>query len=411
MGGGWRAGERVGALGRARSSLTPSNSREAAARLRPVSPGPTRSSATLLLGLALAACAGCRVAQAKVWNLQQVHDPDGSPRRTGRVHSDVGFLFSRFLEISSFQSQNIAALKDKEIEDPLGECLENLTELDDCNEEDLQVQGWMAECYAWLAIDCTYVLSRERCALELANLARVLEVEAPIVRAPDVRTATSEEVGAAYDALVAAAQPFFVSQGGSVRDLVAACEETGALVLDRAGALRLLRACNVMLGKKRGPELEPLYRLRRELARRSVALAIPELLEDAEGRVRGAGLWAHAALPGADMPELLRWALVDPMEGVDEREIVALRALEILGHQGLWPPGGEPPPEERDAELRPWVDLMIQILQNDDGTEIGTAACHALARITGEEPTLRAEVWAARWRARWSTPAEASAGD
>ena len=351
----------------------------------------------------------CRVADAKVWNLQQVHEPDGTPRRVGRVQSDFGFLLQKFFELTNFSSQEMAKAKEKEIEDPLGECLENLLELEGCDQRKPKVQAAMVETYAWLAVDCTYVLSRERCTIELGDLARALEVEKAEALPSDAVPATPEQIGEVYDDLVSAAQPFLLSRGGSVRDLEEACDATSALVLDRAGALRLLRACNVLLARGGGQELEPLSALRLDLARRNVAQALAAVLEDEEGRVRAAGLAACVRLPEAERAELLRWALVDEMSGVRQRELVARTALDLLARDGL-----PPPPESLDAEARAgfervWIDLLIQVLQNDFGGMLSTSACKALAKISGRPLTVRPESWIEWWRL--TSPPPASAGE
>jgi hypothetical protein len=84
------------------------------------------------------------------------------------------------------------------------------------------------------------------------------------------------------------------------------------------------------------------------------------------------------------------------MEGVEERDELSLRALTLLARHGLPPAEGE----QAEAELaREFEDLVVQVLRLSIDGPHNTAACRAMARITGEPLTLRPEVWIARWRA------------
>jgi hypothetical protein len=82
------------------------------------------------------------------------------------------------------------------------------------------------------------------------------------------------------------------------------------------------------------------------------------------------------------------------MEGVEDRTEVSLRALQLLARYGL-PPSGDVPPAEFE---RGWRELLLQILRLQVDGPHTVAACAALAKITGQPPTLLPEVWLARWR-------------
>ena len=204
------------------------------------------------------------------------------------------------------------------------------------------------------------------------------------------------------------------------QELSEACAEVRALVLERQGALRLLRAANALLKGDTGyTALEPLRELRLELAGRCVGLALHLVLADPQGRVRAAGLEACVRSSPAKREELLRWALVGPMPDLPERDELTLRALELIASNGL-----PPAPAGQDSATREqgWVALLLQaatplsaevlalspgrveLSAVDDG-RITLAACRALARVTGRPTSLRPEVWMAWWRESSPGPA------
>lgn len=357
--------------------------------------------------------AGCHIAGAKVWNLEQVHEADGTPKRTGRLRSDISHVVNSFLEQTNFGGADFNKEEEKKIEDPLGECLENLVELASCK-DDRKVVALKAATYSWLAVDDTYALSRERSALELGRVAPKLGVEGPLDLGADAQPATPAEVAVAYDELVTATRECLRVGESASGELREACGKVRGLLLERQGALRLLRAANALLDVDRGQErLRPLRELRLELARRCVGLALHEVLADEHGLVCAAGLQACVRVSAQGRAELLRWALVEPLEGIQHREELALRALALLASYGVPSvPEGDPAGVERE-----WTEVLIRILRGElewcqllGGEAQGrvtVAACRALARITGRPPSLRAETWIAWWRA--STDAGASA--
>lgn len=348
----------------------------------------------------LALGTSCHLAPAKVWNLEQVHTPDGRPSRRGQVRSDFGYVLSSLSAGTNYggAEHQAKAAKDERIEDPLGTCLENVVELGRCLRDE-RVAAIQAATFAWLAVDCTYLLSRERCALELGELASVLDLQAP-PPLPEGEPLDAEAVSAALEELVAATREVVAAPDLAGRALENARERVLALPLGRQGAIRMLRATNALLERReRGAVFAPLRALRLDLARRVTAMALGEALEDPQGRVRAAALEASLrAFPG-ERPELLRRAMVDPMQEVAERSEVSLRALQFLARYGL-PPAPEGMPIE--VYERTWNGLLVEVLRlRVDGSH-SVAACEALAKITGEPATLRPEVWMARWRAHSS---------
>jgi len=359
-------------------------------------------SALAPLCLAASLASACHLAPAKVWNLQELHTEDGSPKHRGRVKGDLSYLLTQVFKQTNFGGPEFQAeqAKDERIKDPLGSCLENVIALEQC-ESDERVAGLQAASFAWLAVDCTYLLSRERCVLALGALAPKLELEkagAP----PAGEPLAPEAVKALFDELVIAVRAVGESPSLGTPALLAACEHIRAAPLERAGTLRLLRAANAMLeDEEGGDERAALRALRLELARRATSQALVAARADRQGRVRAAALEAGVHAFPAQRAELLRWALEDPMEGALEPEVVSLRALQFLERYGLPPaPEGVAPADF----TREWEQRLVTLLRLQLSGPHNTAACRALAKVTGEPVTLRPEVWLARWRLQNPAP-------
>ncbi len=344
---------------------------------------------------ALLAATGCHLAPVKVWNLEQVHAPDGSPRRRGNLKGDLEYMLSETFRTTNFggASFQAEAAREEHIEDPFATCLENVLGLAHSSRDE-RVAGLQVAVFAWLGVDCTYMLSRERCVLELGELAQVLDLaSAPLP--PSAEPVSPEAVKNSFDELVSTAREVGAAPGLAGDALEQVAERVRALPLDRQGALRLLRATNALLAEgERGAVLAPLRALRLDLARRCTAMGLRAALEDPHGRVRAAALEASLRAFPSERARHLRWAVADPMEGVEARSEVSLRALQLLARYGL-PPSGDEPPAEFE---RGWREVLLQVLRLQVDGPHSIAACQALAKITGQPATLLPEVWLARWR-------------
>lgn len=357
---------------------------------------------TLVSGLA----GGCHYAPARVWNLREVHQPSGRPDRVARTRSDVAYLLQVAFEQLDI-GQNLALEgEERRLDDPLGVCLENLLALERTDAGDPVDQPFQAEGFAWLAVDCTYGLSREAAVRGLRPLAAELGVTEPVTVDPEA-AATPAEIDAAFEDLVTAARPIVRGEGGSALDVRSSVEAIGALLPDRAGTLRLLRATNVLMERARGrAALEPVAALQRSLARRAVGLALEEVLADPEGLVRAAGLRTRLELAAPEQAdELLVWALEDPHEDVARAEEVQRTAVAWIAERGL-PRSAGGPRALGDYELR-WCERLTRLLAERRGPE-AVGAAGALARITGRPATIRPEAWLAWWR--WERPGAQEAG-
>ncbi len=339
----------------------------------------------LVLGLLPGSFAACRLADAKIWNLREVHRPDGRTKYVGRLHSDVEHVLRNMFEFTNFRG-GAPAEAEKKVEDPLGECLDNLIELADCGRDDARILFAMVEVVSWLAKDCEYPLSRERCALELASLGERLGLAGPI-EAP-AEAAGVEPVSTAIEDLTRGVVDALASDASRPGGLKQACEGVRALALDREGARRLLSVANLLLDRVGAavPAVRDLVLLRAELGRRCAGLALADVLVDPRPRVRAAALRTALALEPRAAAKRLEAGLDD--EGL-EVKLVAVRSLGRLGV-----------PESEGADGRDeahWVEKLIELLRGSFDEELSVALCRTLARWTGRPENLHPEAWVEWW--------------
>ncbi len=373
--------------------------RPVASRFRIARPRPLSSLCYLGLVGVLVLGSGCKVAEARMWNLREVHEPNGRPRRKAKTQSDAAYLMERTLRTLELGANESAKAEEKPLADPLGTCFSNLVALSECDATKDMSAALMAEGFAWLAIDCTYALSRDRAARAMGPLAARLKVDKALP--PPAEPAATDDITTAYQTLVVAAGPIVRGERGSSLDVRDAALAIGALQPDRAGTLRLLKATNVLLeegGKKSA--LDPLRGLQRSLAKRALALALHEGMDDEDGRVVAAILNSRLMLEGENKEKLLEWTLATPHEGLRNSPELALEAIEWIAANGL--PAQVPQEDgslalDEGARNERWTGAFIQMLGEVQG-QLVPACSRALARLTGHPATIRPEEWLAWWR-------------
>ena len=343
-----------------------------------------------------------------MWNLREVHQPNGRPDWLASTRNDVAYLLERAFEEINLGENKVFDPKEKKLEDPLGVCLENLVALEKTDLKELEVQALQAEGFSWLAVDCTYDLSREVAARALGPLAVALGVAGPLKIEGEEGASTPEEIRAAYDQLVLVVRPIVRGEGGSVLDVRTAVEDIGKLQPDRSGTLRLLRATNVLLERAGGrSSLDYVRALQRSLAQRSVGFALDAVLEDSNGRVVGAGLKTRLLIATPEQAqELLVWAVENQHEAVARRDEIPLAALEWIADHGL--PGGTGTPGELGEVEEEWCARLVELISGVRGP-VATASARALSEVTGRPATIRPEVWLTWWR--WERPTPEAAED
>jgi len=371
------------------------------------------------LGLLLAAflVPACRVPDAKVWNLRQLHEFDGTPARRGNVKSDFRYVVDRLLTSSGLTSAEALQGGESSIEDPWGRCLANLNGLAHCGTDE-RTLFLQAEMFGWLAVDDPYPLSRERAAAGLGAVGEALGIGSPAPFDPDQEPARPADVGAALTELLRAVQPAL--DGGDdpalQPALAAACAAAGALPYDRDGARRMLSATTSLLdrapagagGADRrgdgggGEGWAALAALRRQLAAATVRYALASTLSDPDERVRAAGVEAVSRVQGHDDARLLLAALAD------KSPLVLERAVRLLRRHGFPAPAGAAP--EDLARLREtFLAQLVRCARHRDGP-VSVAACRALGDLSGSGVrSLRPEVWSRWWDATSAAAPEGSA--
>lgn len=366
------------------------------------------------------------MADAKVWNLRQVHDDEGDPKRIGDLRGDIEYaLFNRPANVRGTGLLEFLNRLDeprpRRIADPLRAALINSIELGQCDEHDPRIGGLQVETFAWLASEASWVLTRERAVLELGRAARRLVLSEPI-EAPAAGTAAGPEVVARAaralwgsraspvplelieaeraeqgepSASSASAPAAPAPPSEPMLELEAACAALEGLPTDAAGARRALAAANtyVLHAQARGTIPPRVLELSHALQSRACALVLEAARVDAAARVRAAALEAHLAARSAGHADLLAQALHDT-----GRE-VRLAALRWIARYGLGSAHGEARPVSAPApELEAWIDPLLELATGRD-TAIGVAACRALGVLSaGELRSLRYEDWLA-WRA------------
>src|SRR5687768_16725583 len=91
---------------------------------------------------ALCAClAACHIPEANVYNLREVRDPDGSPRRIGAPMSRMEYIARNIVLANMAEDGSLGEKKDAEIDDPDAVALENLIQLAACDSDDPWVRG------------------------------------------------------------------------------------------------------------------------------------------------------------------------------------------------------------------------------------------------------------------------------
>ena len=362
--------------------------------MAPLRPIRLFSARVLGFGVGALLLVGCNAVEVRAWNLSELHGPTGRPKYSGRLRTKRTYDVYRVLTATGFKSQSINPARPEAIEDPLGECLDNLIALGDLDPDGPRKRAVMIEYFSWLGVLCTYSLSRERCAMHLGHLG-ALVLATPIRVDEEDEFADATEVGGALTRLIEASRPFLEGRGGAAETeaLAEVCRDAGRLDLDIQGTKRMLSAATLILVRTGFDDrrLAPLRELHLDLERRAVGLALGALSQDEVGHARAAGVLACVQATGNRAPEILAEAFEarDP-----EVRTAAAEAIRLYGFPQPAPDADETARAASEAE---WTQRLIDLLMTSRDGTIGVAACHALARVTGRPPSLRPEEWIIWW--------------
>lgn len=355
---------------------------------------------SLVLAMSLAAC---HVVEAKVHNLDQLHDGDSNHRYVAAIEGDFEFVLRhKILGVFQGAGAHFADASAEKVEAPADLCLENLIGLEDGDPRDPVVAGRQVEWFARLAVEDPWQLSRERCVLALAAAGRRLSAGMPAGLGADQTPADAQALGDKLTPIVQAAREL-LERKRTRADLETACDGVRALELDLAGARRALRVVTELVDVVGGrdPDMEPLFALDLDLQRLCVRRALALAIDDRIPSVRAAALASTAEIGGRLSIDTV---LFDRLRKDPEPE-VAIAIVDALARAGDLPVESAVAGRGRDV----WLETLYGMLDRRPESDVRMHAMMALGRLSGSGITsLREEDWQAWWNARSTTPSSAT---
>ncbi len=360
----------------------------------------------------MALLSGCRAADVRAWNLDQLHSGDGHHHFSAALEGSWEYYFRQVLVPSLTGGNSTLAKKSpKAVKDPAETCLEELIELETLDIADRYNRARTIQWSARLAVDDGSLLSRERALYVLARAAQPLGRILPVGPPKDRPVADPDAVSSALGSLVAAVRPLLGMgewNATAEADLAAALELVRGLNLDLNGARRALDvACSLAARtgwEGRGSGIAALVEdLERTCASRSIARALGDnaprtqaaAIEACE-TVAGHGVLAGLLLQGADKP--------------GTPALVLGRILQRLREGGLVresPEPGAPGPAELVEQQ---LHALYFIAVNREEPDLRAAAMRVLSAVSGSGiHSLREEDWQGWWdlRTAHAEPGEA----
>jgi hypothetical protein len=361
-----------------------------------------------LISALLALASACHVVDSKDWNLRQLHDAEGHHQYTGALEGDFQFFWRQRVAAPLLSAGSTLAVKSpSHIEDPAGECLENLIALEEFDDSDPRVAGLQVEWFARLAVQDPWKLSRERAIHALGRAGRRVDAGVPVGLPADAHPAGPEALSSALAALVKSARPVMEKgkKAGEMAelDLDSACQLVEHMTLDIDGARRALLVA-VDLTRAAGlnhPATAPILRMNVNLQRACVRLGLAAGVNDREPIVRAAAIEAAVACAG---PRCLTPILAQI--GKESSTEVIVRVMQLVRAVGLPDPPPDVAPNDRERVRDGWIAAIYHLLDRPE-SEVHVSAMLALANISGGAlHSLREEDWQAWWIARRTGPSD-----
>ncbi|MBL8859491.1 MAG: hypothetical protein JNL28_13360 [Planctomycetes bacterium] len=339
--------------------------------------------------------AACRVTEAKIYNLEQLHDENSHHRYRAALEGDWEYVLRhKLLSVFKLAGANLNEKSPSKVEAPADECLANLIALEEADPRDPFIAGRQVEWFARLSVEDPWSLSRERAVTGLAQAGERLAAGLPRALGGDQVPATPE-ILAEHLTRVVKAMRAVIERQGTRAELLRACDDVRELDLDLAGARRALRvACElVKAAGTRDPDLEPLAAWNADLQRVCITRALALAIDDKEPRVRAAALASSARIGGrAAVDTVLFDRLMRESEPVVTIAIVD--TLARLGPEALEDkPGGK--------SRGDWLRALYTLVERSRDSEVRVHAMLALGRLSGSGlSSLREEDWQSWWYAR-----------
>jgi hypothetical protein len=266
----------------------------------------------LVFGLAflLSGLAGCKVADAKIYNLSELHDGESHHRYNAALEGDFEYIIRHEL-LGLFQTagKDLAAKSDSRVDAPADECLENLIELEEIDSGNPVTAGRQVQWFARLAVEDPWHLSRERAVLALTAAGSRLGAGLPSALGSDQKAADADLVVSTLTPLVKTLHAV-LDKTATRADLEQACAAVRALDLDMSGARRALEFVVTLqqTAGTRSPDVAPLAELSLDLQRVCVRRALATAIDDKDPLVRAAALRGAHRRPARDRHGPLRSA-------------------------------------------------------------------------------------------------------
>lgn len=361
--------------------------------------------------------AGCfTIHDATVWNLRELHNPDGSFRRVGARVSNLEYYLRFKLLAFTKNSSRYRNPSQKPIEDPAGDSFTKILDLAGDDSSDPDVRRDEVEWFAFLGIDSPWKLVRERCVIELGKLGRARHLA--IEPRPEGELAGPEEVGEALRQIVSGSEDLLAGRSGGHEKIAAGCQAMDALVLSRRGALSAHRGLSALLsGIDDGdPRFGKVVACARRVEDTLLRRALEEALADDDPLVVAAAIRANYRTFGRPILVPILGQLIGG--GVEYDEVVIEAVLRLLRDGGL-PDVSQGPaaalysgdPEAFRLQL---LGALVEIGSRHPSGSVRLLALEALAAVTGEPLPPREELWRPWWRAyqaRWKTQREEAGRD
>jgi len=349
------------------------------------------------------ALCGCGTLESSAWNIRQLHEGDGSPRPVAAVMSGFEYGLRTALGELPVLDESGADPEGKpagRVTNPRRRALAELLELEEYDSRDDDARWLQAELAAWLAVEADPMVERLTAVRLLGRVAFVLGDVAPVAAplAPEVDPAESSAALLALVRDLGAA-----ARAGEAERVAELLRPFAPDLQDRESGRRLLRACALLTHDAEGSARAVLARAADQYARRVVALALREALDDSRRPVRAE---AHRLVVRVEPAAAYGLATAAADRGdTDDLEAVFASLLAI----------GLPAEDASGARRVEWLRLFTLHSSGDVFASypgaLPTTACRCLARFSGAGfSTLRSEDWVA-WFEGSHGPLEASPVD
>ena len=356
-----------------------------------------------LASLVVSSLVGCHSVDARVWNLKQLHADTGQHKYSGALEGEFEF-FLRHVVTAPLTATG-AKLADKapvRIDDPAGECLDELIALESLDSHNERTAAVQIEWESRMAGEDPWVLSRERALAALGAHGARLGAVVPAAPAAEPAPAGPEAVSSALAALVKSARPWIdgarTKSATAKADLAAACELLAELPLDLSGARRALRVTTdvwVQAGTRR-PDAQPIADLVHALERSAIARALAHGLDDEAPRARAAALTAGVESGGTAVLA----SYLPRLHDEQDPQVLARLCLTVREH-GV--PGAAHGDEAARHTRELWLAGLMHLAIERPESVVRVAAMQALADASESGlASLREEDWRRWWDARRS---------